>query len=184
VSSIRTRSRQDGTSYTSVLSREDGTQRSLSFDDPKRATHWRKLLNQVGSVRAPEIASVLDDGRPLITVGSWCTAYIEQLSGIEGGTRRRYRSYVARDVAPTIGATPITALDEVAVGRWMNGLGGAGKPVANKRGFLSAALRGALRAKHIGANPCEGRRLPGTEREEMVFPTPSDFAVLLGYVPT
>ena len=184
MSSIRTRTRRNGTSYTSVLWREDGAQRSLSFDDPARAVLWRKLLDQVGPVRAREIAGVLDDGRPLITVGSWCNAYIEQLSGIEEGTRRRYRSYVTRDIDPTIGAVPLTALDEEAVGRWVNGLGGAGKTVANKHGFLSAALRGAVRAKHIGANPCEGRRLPRTEREEMVFLTPSDFAVLLGYIPT
>lgn len=185
MSSTRIRTHKDGSAYYQVLWLEKGTRRSESFDDPASAARWRKLLDQVGPVRAREILSAAYDDRPLITLTEWCTTYIGGLTGVQEGTRRRYAAVVNNDITPTIGALPLDSVTETTTGRWVQDLtesGASGKTVKNKHGFLSGALNAAVKAGHMRRNPCEGMRLPTTEREEMCFLTPSDFAVLLGYI--
>lgn len=101
---------------------------------------------------------------------------------MQEGTRRRYRTITAQNIAPTIGVLPLQSITESTIAGWVQGLTGSGKTIANKHGFLSGALAAAVRAGHITANPCEGRRLPRTEREEMCFLEPGDFALLLHYI--
>ena len=184
VSSLRTRTRLDGTHYVQVLWRERGKQRTTSFDSPDTATRWRKLLDQVGPERAREIIGATENHTPLLTLTQWCESYIDGLTGVEDGTRRRYHSYLRMNITPSIGALPLTSITDTTIARWVHSLHGAsGKTIKNKHGFLSGALAAAVKAGHITVNPCEGMRLPRTEREDMCFLTPSDYAVLLGYVP-
>lgn len=181
MASIRTRTRKDGTSYTSVLYRSDGQQRSTSFDDHAAALRFRDLVDQVGPDKAREIIGAEDAHASERTLTQWVQHHIDHLTGIEEGTRDRYKAYLKNDITPTIGALPLSAVTETAIARWVQGMDGAsGKTVKNKHGFLSGALQAAVRAKLIDANPCEGRRLPRADDgdDEQVYLTPEEFALL------
>ena len=177
MASFRIRTRRDGSSYTAVLWREDGRQTSLSFDDHKRALGFKALLEQSGPEKAREVYDAIKPDTEGHTLATWCTEYINSLTGIEDATRNRYRSYLTRDLAP-IAATPLFAVDERAVGDWVNSLDGSGKTIANKHGFLAGALKVAVRRGHIPSNPCDHTRLPAHDREEMCFLTAAEFTEL------
>jgi integrase len=61
-------------------------------------------------------------------------------------------------------------------------LGGSGKTISNKHGFVSGAFNAAVRAGVMASNPCQGRRLPHTRVEETVFLTPLEFVLLRDHV--
>lgn len=183
MASVRTRTRKDGTTYTSVLFREDGKQCSVSFDDHRAALRFQDLVERVGPDKAREIADIEDAHASEQTLAGWCTHHIDHLTGIEEGTRDRYKAYLANDIALTIGGLPLSAVTETAVASWVRGMedaGASGKTVRNKHGFLSAALEAAVRAKRIDSNPCEGRRLGRVDKgkDTAVFLTPGEFADL------
>ena len=70
-------------------------------------------------------------------MASWCTHHIDHLTGVNEATRGRYRQYVANDIALSkIGSLPLTALTNADVAKWLNGLTGAAKTAANKRGLF------------------------------------------------
>jgi hypothetical protein len=73
---------------------------------------------------------------------------------------------------------PVSAVTETTIARWIKQLGGSGKTIANKHGFLSGAFQAAVRAGVMASNPCQGRRLPPTRVEETVFLTPPEFVLL------
>lgn len=64
----------------------------------------------------------------------------------------------------------------------MKQLGGSGKTISNKHGFLSGAFNAAVRAGVMVSNPCQGRRLPHTRVEETVFLTPPEFRLLRDHI--
>lgn len=177
MASFRIRTRADGSSYTAVLWREDGKQTSLSFDDHKSALAFKALLEQSGPAKATEVYGAKRKEAVGHTLASWCSEYIDGLTGIEEATRRRYRSYLTRDLEP-IAATPLFAVDERLVATWVNSLPGSGKTIANKHGFLAGALKVAVRRGHIPSNPCDHTRLPAHDREEMCFLTAAEFTAL------
>jgi integrase len=181
VASIRSpRYRKDGSVYHSVLYTLNGKQTSSSFNDHAEAVRFQKLANSVGPAKAVEVwratQSIGDGG---FTVASWCTYHVDHLTGTNEATRTRYRRYIANDIAPSkIGHLPLMALTNADVAQWLNSLTGSAKTAANKHGFLAGALNGAVRAKHISANPCDGNRLRRDEPAEMVFLTHEEFALL------
>ncbi|MGA5467138.1 tyrosine-type recombinase/integrase [Mycobacterium sp. NPDC050041] len=181
MASLRFAHRKDGSVYTQVLYRHDGRQRSLSFDDHQAAVDFRSLIDQVGVAKALEVIRVEPDAPRRLTVEDWLTHHIDHLTGVDPNTLAKYRAYVRNDIAPLFGAMPLAALDRDDIAKWVNTLadaGAAGKTVANKHGFLSGALNAAVAAGHIPANPCDGRRLPRTEQQEMVFLTREQFGAL------
>ncbi|NMM84273.1 hypothetical protein B2J88_07855 [Rhodococcus sp. SRB_17] len=180
MASIRVRTTKDGNEYYQVLYRHSGKQTSDSFDDPKDANKFKRLVEQVGPDKAKDLTFGLEPelaDTPSLTVAEWCTEYIDHLTGVEEATKNRYRAYLARDIGPDLGPLPLTSVNEQAIARWVKAQTGSAKTIANKHGFLSGALNGAVRANHITANPCEGRRLPRRHKEEeAVFLTPAEFA--------
>lgn len=183
MASIRVRTRKDGTSYTSVLYRLDGKQTSDSFPVHADAVRYKALLEKVGAEKAREITFGADLQPDVLTVNEWIDTYIDHLTGIEEATRSRYRRYLEVDIDPAMGALPITAVTEHTIAQFVHGLtdaGASGKTVKNKHGFLSGAFGGAVRAGHLQANPCEGRRLPRADDgdDDAVFLTPDEFATL------
>ena len=88
-----------------------------------------------------------------LTVGEWLTQYIDHLTGVAKLTVSRYRAYARNDIVPVLGAIPLGALSRDDVARWMQGLTGSGKTIANKHGFLSSALKAAVKAGRIRSNP-------------------------------
>lgn len=182
MASLRTRTRKDGSLYFAVLYRLHGKQTSTSFHDLISATKFQKLVDQVGPAKAlaaVDVAPMLSD----MTVGEWVTHHIDHLTGLEKLTLSRYRAYARNDIDPILGAMPLGALSRDDIARWMQGLTGSGKTIANKHGFLSSALNAAVRAGQITANPAAGQRLPTTARNaDMICLSHEDFTKLLDNV--
>lgn len=172
----------DGTYTYRVLWRQDGRQRSLTFVDQPSADDFRINVDRHGPDEALRILDIIDTGRREMTLTQWLTRHVDTLTGVEDGTRRRYRSYIDHDVAPTIGHLPLTSVTDTTIARWVNDLeesGASGKTIANKHGFLAGALNHAVRAGKLAKNPCDHTRLPRTDSDEMVFLTREEFAILV-----
>lgn len=181
MASIRSpRYRKDGSAYHSVLYTLNGKQTSLSFNDYAEAVRFQKLANSVSPAKALEVwRATQSTGDGGFTVASWCTYHVDHLTGANEATRKKYRRYIANDIAPSkIGHLPLTALTNADVAQWLNSLTGSAKTAANKHGFLAGALNAAIRAKHISANPCDGNRLRRDAPSEMTFLTHEEFALL------
>lgn len=185
---VRTRTRKDGSLYYSVTYRiggRGGRQSSTSFPDEKQASRFCKLVDSLGPERAMEVAGIADTQRTLsgLTVAEWLDRHIGSLSGVERKTVAEYKRYATRDIGPALGAIPLGKLTRDDISDWVNGMreaGAAGGTIENKHGFLSGALNRAVEIGHLGANPCQGIRLPRTEQQEMVFLTREEFQILKG----
>ncbi|OBJ98360.1 site-specific integrase [Mycobacterium sp. 1245852.3] len=183
MASIRQRVRKDGSPYWSVLYVLDGRQTSSSFNDPQEAVDFQTLANKTSPAKALEVWAAKGTVRNVQTLASWCLHHVDHLTGVNDGTRAKYRSYIANDIAPSkIGSLPLTALTNADVAAWLNTLTGSAKTAANKHGFLAGALNAAVRARRIQNNPCDGNRLRRDEPAEMVFLTHAEFAILLAEV--
>lgn len=185
--SVRLRTLKDGTPYWQVRFRENGRETSLSWDNPTDAQRCDELIRKLGPAKARDILKIIEPADHL-TLTDWCEHHINHLTGVEPGTIARYRSYLRNDIAPTIGAIPLTNLSRDDVARWMNTLldrkpRPSGKTVANKHGFLAGALNSAVTAGHIKSNPCDGNRLPRWDRAPMVFLERDEFKILLDEIP-
>lgn len=157
----------------------------MSFDDHSKAVQFRDLVNRVGPTKAMEVLASATNAAAALTVEEWIGHHLDHLTGVEAGTVRRYRAYLANDIAPVMGAMPLVALSRDAIAAWVNAMvdeGASDKTIANKQRFLSGALNAAVAAGQLGANPCRGLRLPRWQRQEMVFLTEAEFATLLDAV--
>jgi integrase len=182
MATLRVRKRKDGSVYTSVLYRIDGKQSSVSFDLYDEAVWLRDLINRIGPAAALEIAYRRAGVSSTLTVAEWITHHVDHLTGTTARTRDDYRAILRNDIEPaSIGALPLDALTADDVARWVNKMhadGASGKTIHNKHGFLAGALNAAVAAGKIPSNPCDGRRLPRTDEQEMVFLTREQFAKL------
>ena len=191
MASLRTRTRKDGTAYTSVLFNHNGKQCSASFNSPKDATYFRTLVESVGPKRALELIE-LDRGQDKQTVGEWVQHHIDHLTGVQPATIVRYRAYLKNDIRPFLGDIPLAHLSRDDTSRWVKHLEAqlardkeskaSGKTIKNKAAFLSGCLNAAVIEKHIPSNPFLGVRLPEWHRKQMVFLSKQEFATLLGEV--
>ncbi len=182
VASIHAQKTTRGNTYR-VLWRADGRQRSLTFENLPSAERFKTLLEDHGPDEALRVIELDEIGKHVPTVTEWLTSHIDNLTGVQPATINRYRTYVRRDVNPVFGSLPISAVTETTIARWIKQLGGSGKTIANKHGFLSGAFNGAVRAGGVMAtNPCAGRRLPHTRVEETVFLTPAEFKLLRDHI--
>ncbi|MUM33246.1 site-specific integrase, partial [Mycolicibacterium sp. CBMA 361] len=85
------------------------------------------------------------------------------------------------DIGPAFGALPLGKLTRVDAAAWVNAMQANGAKTGtmqNKHGFLSGALKQAVKDGHLSANPCEGVRLPRTEERETVFLTGDEYRIL------
>lgn len=179
MATVRVRPRKDGSAYSQVRYRLNGTETSASFDDHAEALRFCDLVNRVGPAKALEIYRVAQNHAAGMTVAQWISHHIDHLTGVKPSTIVRYRAYLANDIEPSaIGPLPLAALSRDDVARWLNNLTGSGKTIHNKHGFLAGALNAAVVARRIPANPCDGKRLPRTERRENVYLSREQFALL------
>lgn len=181
VASIHALTSSRGNTYRE-LCRAKGRQQSLSFTSLPSAEPFKTLLEDHGPEEALRVIELDEIGTHVPTVAEWLYTHIDNLTGVQPAIANRYRTYVARDIDRVFGCLPISAVTETTVARWVKQLGGSGKTIANKHGFLSGALQGAVRAGVIASNPCQGRRLPHTRVEETVFLTPEEFRLLREHI--
>lgn len=186
MASSRIRKRADGSLYTAVLFRENGVQRSLSFDDHAEALEVVKLINRYGSVEARRIHGIQTAARTrdALTVEQWLTQHINTLTGVEEATKTKYRGYVRRDITPVFGDIPLAMLDrDQHIAPWLDTLAGSVKTRTNKLVFLAGALNAAVEAKKIPANPARGVRPQTGERREPIFLTIEEFREIRDSMP-
>lgn len=188
--SVRIRTRSDGSTVAQVRFRHDGRETSLSFDDVADATRFDQLLSSVGPARALAVTRTMLNADPqaLMTLGEWLTHYNDHLTGVEEQTLRRYQAMAAKDLAP-LADMPLITLSPEDVSRWLkairkpDGSLPSGKTIANKHGYLAAALNVAVKRKLLPANPCEDTRLPEWDRLEMTFLEPDEYRLLREALP-
>ncbi|MFE3081756.1 tyrosine-type recombinase/integrase [Nocardia tengchongensis] len=189
MASLTERVRSDGSIAHIVLYRRNGKQSSTTFDDFQAALQLKKRIDKLGLEQALQLldAELAAQGdAPGLTCA--VDSYIGDLSGIEDGTKTRYRRFLANDLAPFFGAhTPVDAIDDKAVARWVNHLeqvvGNASKTIANKHGFLYAFMASLTKSGVIAGNPCENTKLPRVDQAEMVFLEGEEFAALIDQIP-
>lgn len=186
MASIRKRPRSGGDTAWAVLYPLDGQQTSATFDTEEEAIEFRDAINSMGVEKAsrawdikPTIRAAKRSKAP--TVESWIKQYISTRTGVVKSTIYDYESYLRNDIAPTLGPVPLDVLTADDIAEWVQELAErelAGKTIANRHGFLSAALNAAVSAHHIPYNPALGTRIPRTERAEMCFLTHDEFDLL------
>lgn len=182
--------------------RQDGKQLSQSFLDNPSADRFASNIDQYGPEEAVRIADVEDSMRTVPTVTDYLAGYIDSLTGVQPATQGRYRAYLSRDITPSFGKLPISAVTEATIGRWVQEMSTpktittvvdgvtvtktvtpSAKTIQNKHGFVSGAFKAAVRKKLIDANPCEDRRLPEGQEAQMVMLTPGEFDLMRSCLP-
>nr|WP_090281506.1 site-specific integrase [Mycolicibacterium komanii]CRL78001.1 integrase fusion protein [Mycolicibacterium komanii] len=180
MASLRSGTRKDGSTYVQVLYRLNGKQTSTSFHDLATATRFKGLCDKFGPARALETVAH-DPEFSKTTVAEWIRHHIDHLTGLRKSTIYDYESYLKKDIEPELGDMPLVSLSRDDVAKWTQKLarsGASGKTIANKHGFLSAALNAAVRAGRIPTNPASGHRLPTSERPDMICLTREQFGLL------
>ena len=176
---------KDGTVTWRVRFRHGGRQTSETFTTERGAAAFARLLTTTSPAEALAILDHRDEHQgETPTLHEWAHQHIDGLTGVEEGTRRRYRRIVDVDMH-TIGHLPVDAVTERTVATWIRSLERAeasGKTIRNKHGLLSSILASAVRAGHVTANPAHGTRLPRTVRDEMTFLSHDEYAHLLACV--
>lgn len=185
MASIRHRVRADGSVAWNVMYRDNGVQRSITYETERGASQAVRLFNDLGVDAALAVieARISGDGRTP-TLREWAEEYIDGKSGITDGTRVRYRGIVAKGLDP-LADLPIDAITPAAIAKWVNARSAEGlssKTISNRHGFLFACLEQACESGVIQANPCKRTKLPSTEHREMVFLTVAELGLLLSYI--
>ena len=167
MASIRTRQRTNGSEYHTLMWREDGKQRSISFDDIHEAERWKRLLDANGQ-SLTQAEAIYDDGRLAgPTLNELFAEHIEQLTGVGSYMIKRYKADVENHFVD-LGARRVSGIKHEDVVRWIKDMqkkSWQGKPmspktIANKHGLLSAAFSTAVRIGYRPDNPCKGVKLP------------------------
>lgn len=181
MASVRERVRGDGTVVYQVLYRLNGRQTSETHATRKSAESMKSLIDKVGLGRALDIVADRRAAEAVPTLREWGEHHIDHLTGVTSGTVHRYRRSLERDF-PALLDVPMSMISREDIATWVNGLereGQSAKTIANKHGFLFSLFRSAVRAEHIDRNPCDGTRLPRTERTEVTFLTASELDLLM-----
>lgn len=194
---IRKRRRKDGGMTYEVKWREPGDEKESSLsikDDLERAKMNVRLLDANGqsfaaAKRAQEHARI--GGSTVHDAIGW---HIDLLTNAGPDSIARYRSALKNHFSGDLGRTPLAAVEQEDVIRWIKYMQGkqyrgqpfAPKTIANHHGLLSAALdrAGNLPASHhmhLGQNPCKGIDLPKDDRtdEVMRFMTVSEVSLIV-----
>ncbi|MEV4237055.1 tyrosine-type recombinase/integrase [Nocardia sp. NPDC049737] len=151
-------------------------QSSETFDEYADAQWWAELIDKVGIAEALKVLQAKrDTGSDAVLLSAWLTKYVDRMTGVQEDGRRKYRRFICNDIAPFFGErAPLDAVTQDTDAAWIVYLeqdkGNAPKTIANKHGFLSAALRAAVEQRPtplLPFNPCAGTRLPRHDPAEI-----------------
>lgn len=108
--------------------------------------------------------------------------HITGLTGINSGTRKKYRRNNERHIRPVLGGVPVDRLTREDVAAWLNGLELADKTKSNIHSVLSAAIAEAVTAGLAPQNVATGLRISGgsAARREPVYLSKEDVAMIGG----
>lgn len=186
MASLRKRTRADGTVAIAVLYSHEGQQTSVTFDTVKEAEQFRDAVNTLGAEKAMRAWNVAPTVRAqkrstAPTVSEWLNRYINSRTGVTKSTLYDYKAYLRLDIEEPLGAIPLDVLSRDDISDWVLSLEDrdlAGKTIANRHGFLSAALKVAVKERIIDSNPAESTRLPRTESKGKTFLTQEEYDLL------
>lgn len=190
----RPRPRSDGTIGYQVRYRIDRgtgkpTESSQMFDDYTAAANWAELLVRVGAAEAERIlaARLGAESSTAMDFVAWLRHYIDRLTGVEPETKKKYHRFVDLDIAQFYAKNygerlPVDAVTQDMDAAWVvylaEDLGNSPKTIANKHGFVSAAMSAAVRQRPVPLipyNPCADTRLPTTYVSEFDIFTAEEF---------
>lgn len=177
MASIRARTKADGSTYYTVSWREQGRQNGQSFPTKHEAEMLKRLLDANGQsfAAAERVHNVTKEAGP--TVLELLAEHIDQLTGVGEYQIKRYKTAMRMHFSDDFGNMKIAGIRHADVVRWVQymqkkeGRGGkpiAAKTIANQHGLLSAAFTTAVRAGYRTTNPCDGVKLPKSDRTEDV----------------
>jgi integrase len=183
MASIRERTGSRGTVYA-VLWREQGAQRSRTFGSKDKARRHAERIERLGPSAAERIldAEAGHDPEKMPTVAEQVDRHVDGLSGVSAATISGYRTIARQLAATALGSLPLDTATRDDVAAWVRDqerAGVAAKTVKNKQALLSAALTRAVDDGLVLRNVAARARIARTERREMTFLTPREFAVLL-----
>jgi integrase len=103
LASIHAQKNSTGNAYR-VLWRQDGRQRSLTFENLPSAERFKTLFEDHGPEEALRVIELDEVGRHVPTVTEWLHTHIDTLTGVQPATLARYRTYVRCDIDPVFGS--------------------------------------------------------------------------------
>jgi integrase len=166
VASVRVNRRKHGETFT-LMWREGGEARGLTFDNRAEAERWEQLLEANGNSMAAANQVFERSRLEGPTVAEAIEWHINQLVDVTPYTTKRYREALRLHFNGPLGGLKVAGVthsDIVDWVRWMQGRGLSPKTINNKHGLLSAAMLTQVRAGTIPRNPCAGVRLPKKRR--------------------
>lgn len=177
-----------------VRFRLSGKQTSETFDTYADACRFAQILDALRDPRAALDAFDLEATRAATpTLDEIAAAHIEALTGVEPGTRVKYRRMWESAWSPTVGKIPANLVTRDDIAKGVNRLEAtySAKTIRNFHALLSAVLARAVDEHHLTRNPAKGMRLPRAreaERVEMRIFTPAELDDVLSrlnphYVP-
>ena len=188
MATLRTRTLASGATTYSVLFRDAGRQTSETFDSDRAAAAFMRDITRHGPATARRVLDTRRPGSsaPMRTVTDQLTAHVDALSGITLGTRRRYQALTRTIALSPLGGLPVEIVTRADVTAWVRTLQASGlsaKTVSMRQTLLSSAFQRAVDDELMVRNPAHGVRVGRSERREMTFLTPGEFARLIGHVP-
>ena len=153
----------------------DGRERSKSF---RRKVDAARFLAQVEVDKAR--GDWVDPRLGKTDLGEWAQTWLETTSDLRASTRARDESILSNHVLPRFGATPLAAIDYMAVRSWVADLSKRLSPASVHKAHqvLSKVLRSAVAAGLISKNAAENVPLPRQDRTEMRMLTPVEVQAL------
>ena len=165
----------------------------LKWDAPRegggRKTHYksfkgsrREALAELNKILARAADGIAVEPSK-ITIGAYVAQRIEQwtTSGtISPKTAERYRTLLARQILPHIGARPLQKLTPADVERWHTALQGkiSARTIGHAHKVLGKALRDAIRLELLLRNVASVQPPPKVVTEEMQILSPEEVAAL------
>jgi len=154
----------------------EGHQRGKAFPTKKAANEF--LARVAVDVQRGEYVSPDNARRPL---GPIAEEWVASLYHLKPKTLMNYENTLRYHVLPRLGETPVGAIDQRRVRRFITDMLGDGVSPAQVRkavGRLKQTLDLAVELGAIRKNPCVGVKLPPMPHEEMHFLTADQVATL------
>jgi integrase len=182
MATTRKRFRTDGSTAYNVMWRDPqtGKQRSQTFDDSSGAETLRNFLNANGQSFALAVEAAADLRSTAPRVRHVVAEHIDHITGIEPGTRFRYRKLLQNHIDVQLGSIPVDRLKRSQVLAWFEALPVADKTRKNIHALLSASLETAVSRRLVTENVAKGIRGPKSlvRTREPVFMSKAQVEVL------
>ena len=171
--SVKSRTRKDGTRGWEVRWRENGSNRSRTFDLKRDADAWDREVarrQQLGPLAMQQLTA---RGGP--TLGQWVEQRWapEHAAALSPSTRDRYANAYAVHIAPRLDEVPLTQFSGPLLHAWQAERIKAGVSpgtIRKARTLLSSILRHAAESGAIVANPLSLVRAPKGQPRDAVHP--------------